>query len=200
MRCLLVALYDGIEDFERGDHMGGFDFTAQMRAKRASAGREAGSAAGRQDRGGCQNLELAEVAEHDLASILGPLRDTERVAERSADLGALQRAAASQIGASRATSNSTFAAAFSYTQPTWFVIWRRAPSCLRWHRVVDRPAAPSRRWRPRQARRGLPEDQAMSHRWPASPRKSCSRQSEAVLFSKVLSAPPMHPGAPLSSS
>jgi hypothetical protein len=36
---LLAALDDGIEDFERGDHVDGFDFIAQMRAKRESAGR-----------------------------------------------------------------------------------------------------------------------------------------------------------------
>ncbi len=36
---LLAALDDGIEDFERGDHMDGFDFIAQMRAKREAAGR-----------------------------------------------------------------------------------------------------------------------------------------------------------------
>jgi len=36
---LLAALDDGIEDFERGDHMEGFDFIAQMRAKREAAGR-----------------------------------------------------------------------------------------------------------------------------------------------------------------
>lgn len=36
---LLAAIDDGIEDFERGDHMDGFDFIAQMRAKREAAGR-----------------------------------------------------------------------------------------------------------------------------------------------------------------
>jgi hypothetical protein len=30
---LLAAIDDGIEDFERGDHIDGFDFIAQMRAK-----------------------------------------------------------------------------------------------------------------------------------------------------------------------
>jgi hypothetical protein len=30
---LLQAIDDGIEDFERGDHMDGFDFIAQMRAR-----------------------------------------------------------------------------------------------------------------------------------------------------------------------
>jgi hypothetical protein len=36
---LLAAIDDGIQDFERGDHMDGFDFIAQMRAKREAAGR-----------------------------------------------------------------------------------------------------------------------------------------------------------------
>jgi hypothetical protein len=36
---LHAAIDDGIEDFERGDHMDGFDFIAQMRAKREAAGR-----------------------------------------------------------------------------------------------------------------------------------------------------------------
>jgi hypothetical protein len=36
---LLAAIDDGIEDFERGDHMDGFDFIAEMRAKREAAGR-----------------------------------------------------------------------------------------------------------------------------------------------------------------
>lgn len=36
---LLAAIDDGVEDFERGDHMDGFDFIAQMRAKREAAGR-----------------------------------------------------------------------------------------------------------------------------------------------------------------
>ena len=36
---LLAAIDDGIEDFERGDHMDGFEFIAQMRAKREAAGR-----------------------------------------------------------------------------------------------------------------------------------------------------------------
>jgi hypothetical protein len=36
---LLAALDDGIEDFERGDHIDGFDFIAQMRAKREAPGR-----------------------------------------------------------------------------------------------------------------------------------------------------------------
>jgi hypothetical protein len=36
---LLAAIDDGIEDFERGDHMDGFDFIARMRAKREAAGR-----------------------------------------------------------------------------------------------------------------------------------------------------------------
>ncbi len=36
---LLAAIDEGIEDFERGDHMDGFDFIAQMRAAREAAGR-----------------------------------------------------------------------------------------------------------------------------------------------------------------
>jgi hypothetical protein len=36
---LLATLDEGIEDFERGDHMDGFEFVAQMRAKREAAGR-----------------------------------------------------------------------------------------------------------------------------------------------------------------
>jgi hypothetical protein len=36
---LLAAIDDGIEDFERGDHMDGFEFIAQMRAKREASGR-----------------------------------------------------------------------------------------------------------------------------------------------------------------
>jgi hypothetical protein len=36
---LLAAIDEGIEDFERGDHMDGFEFIAQMRAKREAAGR-----------------------------------------------------------------------------------------------------------------------------------------------------------------
>ncbi len=36
---LLAAIDDGIEDFERGDHMDGFELIAQMRAKREAAGR-----------------------------------------------------------------------------------------------------------------------------------------------------------------
>ena len=36
---LLAAIDDGIEDFERGDHVDGFEFIAQMRAKREAAGR-----------------------------------------------------------------------------------------------------------------------------------------------------------------
>jgi hypothetical protein len=36
---LLQALDEGIEDFERGDHMDGFEFIAQMRARREAAGR-----------------------------------------------------------------------------------------------------------------------------------------------------------------
>jgi len=36
---LVRAIDDGIEDFERGDHLDGFEFIAQMRAKREAAGR-----------------------------------------------------------------------------------------------------------------------------------------------------------------
>ena len=36
---LLAAIDDGIEDFERGDHVDGFEFIAQLRAKREAAGR-----------------------------------------------------------------------------------------------------------------------------------------------------------------
>lgn len=36
---LLAAIDDGIEDFERGDHVDGFDFIAELRAKREAAGR-----------------------------------------------------------------------------------------------------------------------------------------------------------------
>jgi hypothetical protein len=36
---LLQAIDEGIEDFERGDHMDGFDFIAQMRARREAASR-----------------------------------------------------------------------------------------------------------------------------------------------------------------
>jgi hypothetical protein len=36
---LLAAIDEGIEDFERGDHMDGFEFIAQMRAAREAAGR-----------------------------------------------------------------------------------------------------------------------------------------------------------------
>jgi len=36
---LLQAIDEGIEDFERGDHMDGFDFIAQMRARREAANR-----------------------------------------------------------------------------------------------------------------------------------------------------------------
>jgi hypothetical protein len=31
---VVQSIEDGIEDFERGDHMDGFDFVAQMRADR----------------------------------------------------------------------------------------------------------------------------------------------------------------------
>lgn len=34
---LLQAIEDGVEDFERGDHMDGFEFIAQLRAKREAA-------------------------------------------------------------------------------------------------------------------------------------------------------------------
>jgi hypothetical protein len=36
---LLQSIDEGIEDFERGDHMDGFDFIAQMRARREAANR-----------------------------------------------------------------------------------------------------------------------------------------------------------------
>ena len=36
---LLAAIEDGVEDFERGDHVDGFELIAQMRAKREAAGR-----------------------------------------------------------------------------------------------------------------------------------------------------------------
>ncbi|TMQ21937.1 MAG: hypothetical protein E6J90_13275 [Deltaproteobacteria bacterium] len=36
---LLQAIDEGIEDFERGDHMDGFDFIAQMRSRREAANR-----------------------------------------------------------------------------------------------------------------------------------------------------------------
>jgi len=36
---LLQAIDDGIGDFERGDHMDGFDFIAQMRSRREAANR-----------------------------------------------------------------------------------------------------------------------------------------------------------------
>lgn len=36
---LLAAIDEGIEDFERGDHIDGFDFIARMRAARATANR-----------------------------------------------------------------------------------------------------------------------------------------------------------------
>lgn len=36
---LLAAIDDGIEDFERGDHMDGSELIAQMRAKRAASRR-----------------------------------------------------------------------------------------------------------------------------------------------------------------
>jgi len=36
---LLQAIEDGVEDFERGDHMDGFEFIAQLRAKREAASR-----------------------------------------------------------------------------------------------------------------------------------------------------------------
>ncbi len=36
---LLAAIDAGIEDFERGDHMDGFEFIAQMRAKREASRR-----------------------------------------------------------------------------------------------------------------------------------------------------------------
>lgn len=36
---LLQAIEEGAEDIERGDYVDGFDFIAQMRAKREAAGR-----------------------------------------------------------------------------------------------------------------------------------------------------------------
>ena len=36
---LLQAIDDGVQDFERGDHTDGFDFIAQMRARREAANR-----------------------------------------------------------------------------------------------------------------------------------------------------------------
>ncbi len=36
---LLQAIDDGVEDFERGDHVDGFEFIAQLRARREAAGR-----------------------------------------------------------------------------------------------------------------------------------------------------------------
>ena len=36
---LLQAIDEGIEDFERGDHVDGFDFIAQMRSRREAANR-----------------------------------------------------------------------------------------------------------------------------------------------------------------
>jgi len=36
---LLGAIDEGTEDFERGDHVDGFELIAQMRARRAAAGR-----------------------------------------------------------------------------------------------------------------------------------------------------------------
>lgn len=36
---LLAALDEGSKDFERGDHVDGFEFIAQMRAKREAEGR-----------------------------------------------------------------------------------------------------------------------------------------------------------------
>lgn len=36
---LLQAIDDGIGDFERGDHMDGFEFIAQMRSRREAANR-----------------------------------------------------------------------------------------------------------------------------------------------------------------
>ena len=36
---LLEAIEEGAADFERGDHMDGFEFIAQMRARRETAGR-----------------------------------------------------------------------------------------------------------------------------------------------------------------
>jgi hypothetical protein len=36
---LLQSIEEGFEDFERGDHMDGFEFIAQLRAKREAASR-----------------------------------------------------------------------------------------------------------------------------------------------------------------
>lgn len=36
---LLAALDEGVEDFERGDHVDGFEMIARMKAKREAAGR-----------------------------------------------------------------------------------------------------------------------------------------------------------------
>jgi hypothetical protein len=36
---LLQAIEEGVEDFERGDHVDGFELVAQMRARREAAGR-----------------------------------------------------------------------------------------------------------------------------------------------------------------
>jgi hypothetical protein len=36
---VVQSIEDGTEDFERGDHMDGFDFVAQMRAQREAADR-----------------------------------------------------------------------------------------------------------------------------------------------------------------
>jgi hypothetical protein len=36
---LLQAIEEGAEDFERGDHMDGFEFVAQLRARREAPGR-----------------------------------------------------------------------------------------------------------------------------------------------------------------
>ena len=36
---LLQAIEEGIQDIERGDHVDGFEFVAQLRARREAAGR-----------------------------------------------------------------------------------------------------------------------------------------------------------------
>ncbi len=36
---LLQAIEQGVEDIERGDHVDGFEFVAQLRARREAAGR-----------------------------------------------------------------------------------------------------------------------------------------------------------------
>jgi hypothetical protein len=36
---LLQAIEEGVEDFERGDHMDGFEFIAALRARREASGR-----------------------------------------------------------------------------------------------------------------------------------------------------------------